>query len=87
MDAGTIGSLISNLGVPVAFSLITMTAIKYVYDTERAKAEALHKEDCERLDKTIDKIGDLTLAVKDNSDSIRELINVQIDKENDKKEN
>lgn len=79
-------NIISNLGVPVAFALIMMYGIKYVYDTERAKAEKLHEEDCARLDKTIEKIGDLTLAVKDNSDSIRELINVQLDKENDKKE-
>lgn len=78
-------NVISNLGVPVAFALIMMWAIKYVYDTERAKSEKLHEEDCARLDKTIEKIGDLTLAVKDNSDSIRELINVQIDNENDKK--
>lgn len=73
--------IISNLGVPVAFALIMMYGIKYVYDTERAKAEKMHEEDCTRLDKTIDKLGDLTLAVKDNSDSIRELINQMDDKE------
>lgn len=72
-------NIISNLGVPVAFALIMMYGIKYVYDTERAKAEKLHEEDCARLDKTIEKIGDLTLAVKDNSDSIRELINIKLD--------
>ena len=70
--------IISNLGVPVAFALIMMYGIKYVYDTERAKAEKMHEEDCARLDKTIDKLGDLTLAVKDISDSLIELIN-QID--------
>lgn len=66
--------LISNLGYPITSAVALLLALKYCYDKESAKSAEMHKEDCERLDRTIDKIGDLTIAVKENSESITRLV-------------
>lgn len=66
--------LVSNLGYPITSAIAMLVALKYCYDKESAKAEKMHDDDCERLDKTIDKLSDITLAVKDNSNAILALV-------------
>lgn len=57
-------NLITTVGYPIASAIILFLGLKYVYDKERAS-----------LEKTIDKIGDLTMAVEKNSEAIKELAN------------
>lgn len=59
-----ITNLITTVGYPIASAIILFLGLKYVYDKERAS-----------LEKTIDKIGDLTMAVEKNSEAIKELAN------------
>lgn len=54
--------LINGVGFPIFSFIVCGLALKYVYDRERKS-----------LDVTIDKLSDLTLAVNNNSESIREL--------------
>lgn len=68
--------VITNVGFPIFSFLICGTALKYVYDKERAS-----------LDSTIAKITDLTQAVNHNSETISRLVeelgnaNIDIDRE------
>lgn len=64
-------NIISTLGFPIFAFIVCGLALKYVYDKERTS-----------LDKTIDKISDLTQAVNHNSETITRLV----DDMNDKKE-
>ena len=57
-----IAQIISTVGFPIVSFLIAGWACKYVYDRERKS-----------LDCAIDKLGELTLAVEKNSESIRDL--------------
>ena len=54
--------IISTVGFPIFSFLLCGFALKYVYDKERKS-----------LDETINKLGDLTLAVEHNSEAIRDL--------------
>lgn len=54
--------IINGVGFPIFSFIACGFALKYVYDRERKS-----------LDATIDKLGALTLAVNNNSESIREL--------------
>lgn len=54
--------IINGVGFPIFSFIACGFALKYVYDRERKS-----------LDVTIDKLGALTLAVNNNSESIREL--------------
>lgn len=54
--------IINGVGFPIFSFIACGFALKYVYDRERKS-----------LDTTIDKLGALTLAVNNNSESIREL--------------
>lgn len=54
--------IISTVGFPIFSFLLCGYALKYVYDKERAS-----------LDKAIEKLGELTLAVEHNSEAIRDL--------------
>lgn len=64
-------NIISTLGFPIFAFIVCGLALKYVYDKERAS-----------LDKTIEKITDLTQAVNHNSETITRLV----DEMNDRKE-
>lgn len=55
-------TIISTLGFPIFAFLATGLALKFVYERERRS-----------LDDTIEKITNLTLAVNNNSDAIRDL--------------
>ena len=59
-----ITNIITTVGYPIASAIILFLGLKYVYDKERAS-----------LEKTIDKIEHLTIAVEKNSEAIRELAN------------
>lgn len=54
--------VISTIGFPITSFLLCGWALRYVYDKERASLEA-----------AISKLGDLTMAVEKNSESIRDL--------------
>lgn len=64
-------NIISTLGFPIFAFIVCGLALKYVYDKERTS-----------LDKTIEKISDLTQAVNHNSETITRLV----DDMNDRKE-
>lgn len=64
-------NVISTLGFPIFAFIVCGLALKYVYDKERTS-----------LDKTIEKITDLTQAVNHNSETITRLV----DEMNDRKE-
>lgn len=68
-------NIISSVGFPIFSFLACGFALKYVYDKERSS-----------LDATIDKIGDLTLAVEHNSEAIRNLVDELGRGENNAKE-
>ena len=55
-------TIISTVGFPIFAFLATGFALKFVYERERKS-----------LDETIDKVTNLTLAVNNNSDAIRDL--------------
>ena len=55
-------TMISTVGFPIFSFLLCGSALKYVYERERTS-----------LDAAIDKITNLTLAVNNNSDAIRDL--------------
>lgn len=57
-------NIISSVGFPIFAFLVCGVALKYVYDKERSS-----------LDSSIDKIGNLTMAVEHNSEAIRDLAN------------
>lgn len=57
-----LAQIISTIGFPIVSFLLAGWACKYVYDRERKS-----------LDSAIDKLGELTLAVEKNSESIRDL--------------
>lgn len=57
-----LAQIISTVGFPIVSFLLAGWACKYVYDRERKS-----------LDDAIDKLGELTLAVEKNSESIRDL--------------
>lgn len=57
-----LAQIISTVGFPIVSFLLAGWACKYVYDRERKS-----------LDEAIDKLGELTLAVEKNSESIRDL--------------
>lgn len=57
-----LAQIISTIGFPIVSFLLAGWACKYVYDRERKS-----------LDEAIDKLGELTLAVEKNSESIRDL--------------
>ena len=57
-----ISQIISTIGFPIVSFLLCGLALKYVYDKERAS-----------LDAAISKLGELTMAVEKNSESIRDL--------------
>ena len=57
-----ISQVISTIGFPIVSFLLCGGALKYVYDKERAS-----------LDAAISKLGELTMAVEKNSESIRDL--------------
>ena len=57
-------NIISTVGFPIVSFLLCGLALKYVYDRERKS-----------LDETIDKIGNLTMAVEHNAEAIKDLIN------------
>ena len=57
-----IAQIISTIGFPIVSFLLAGWACKYVYDRERKS-----------LDNAIEKLGELTLAVEKNSESIRDL--------------
>ena len=58
-----ITTIISTIGFPIASFLLCGAGLKYVYDRERTS-----------LDKTIEKIGALTMAVEKNSEAIKDLV-------------
>lgn len=57
-----ISQIISTIGFPIVSFLLCGLALKYVYDKERTS-----------LDAAISKLGELTMAVEKNSESIRDL--------------
>lgn len=59
---GDMIQIISTVGFPIFSFLLCGYALKYVYDKERTS-----------LDKAIEKLGELTLAVEHNSEAIRDL--------------
>jgi len=58
-----IAQVISTIGFPIFSFLLCGYALKYVYDRERKS-----------LDETIGKLGELTLAVEKNSETLRQLV-------------
>lgn len=55
-------TVVSTVGFPIFSFLLCGSALKYVYERER-----------QSLDATIEKVTNLTLAVNNNSDAIRDL--------------
>lgn len=68
MDA--LVTAISTIGFPIVSFLLCGFALKYVYDKERSS-----------LDKTIEKLSDLTQAVNHNSETISRLVDEMNEKE------
>ena len=68
MDA--LVTAISTIGFPIVSFLLCGFALKYVYDKERGS-----------LDKTIEKLSDLTQAVNHNSETISRLVDEMNEKE------
>lgn len=67
-----IAQVISTVGFPIFSFLCAGWALKFVYTRER-----------ESLDKTIDKISDLTAAVNHNSETISRMIEEIKENDND----